>query len=126
MRYRLAVAAVPMLLSGCASLQMPYSEVTGERYHFAIVHRQAVDIVTIGGKSPWVSNAPYKVDPGTYRVVVESRHHHGFSGRQVAFELNIEPCKRYYLNAQFPSNLAADYVPVVDEVEPIAGCRLGS
>ena len=36
--------------------------------------------------------------------------------------LDIEPCKRYYVNAQFENALAARFEPVVDEVQSIAGC----
>ena len=123
MRYLLALASVPAILSGCASMQTSYSEVTGERYHLAIADRRAVNIVQVGSTNGWANNQPVQVDPGTYRVVVESRNHAGFrGGTQTAFELKVEPCKRYYVNAQFNSQVAMSYAPVVDEVEPIAGC----
>ena len=124
MRYRMAVlAAVPAILSGCASMQTSYSEVTGERYHLAIADRRAVNIVSVGTTSAWANNQPVQVDPGTYRVVVESRNHAGFRGGQSELELRVEPCKRYYVNAQFEGQVGASYKPVIDEVEPIAGCR---
>ena len=37
--------------------------------------------------------------------------------------LDLEPCKRYYLNAQFDNPVERTWKPVVDYVEPIAGCR---
>jgi hypothetical protein len=116
------VLAVPVLLSGCASMQTSYSEVTGERYHLAIADRRAVNIVTVGSTTGWANNQPVQVDPGTYRVVVESRSHAGFRGSPSEFQLKVEPCMRYYVNAQFAGPVGANYQPVVDEVEPIAGC----
>ena len=56
-------------------------------------------------------------------VVVASFPHAGFpGGRQEEFVLDIEPCKRYYLNAQFESNLSPRFEIVVDQVETIPGC----
>ena len=70
--------------------------------------------------------APYKVAPGTYRLAVESPRHDGFPGTILEMTLNIEPCKRYYVNAQFAGPVGPDWRPVVDEVESIAGCRVTS
>ena len=36
--------------------------------------------------------------------------------------LDIEPCKRYYVNAQFENALSPRFEPVVDAVQGIAGC----
>jgi hypothetical protein len=36
----------------------------------------------------------------------------------------VEPCKRYYINAQFDNPVEPSWTPVVDHVETIAGCRL--
>ena len=124
LRISFAVASVPVLLSGCATMNAPWSEVVGTRYHVAIADRRPVNIVTIGDQGGWANNQPMLVDPGTYRVVVESRPHAGYrGGRQRELQLTLEPCKRYYLNAQFDSQVSADYTPVVDEVENIGGCR---
>jgi hypothetical protein len=41
-------------------------------------------------------------------------------------QLDIAPCKRYYLNAQFESGGGVDWKPVVDYVEPIAGCKVAA
>jgi len=63
------------------------------------------------------------VAPGTYRVTVESPRHDGFPGTIRDFELRIEPCKRYYINAQFAGPVGPEWRPVVDEIESISGCR---
>lgn len=123
MRIPWAVVAIPVLLSGCATMNAPWSEVVGTRYHVAIADRAPVSIVTVGNQGGWANNQTMMVEPGTYRVVVESVPHAGFrGGRQRELQLTLEPCKRYYLNAQFDSQVSADYTPVVDEVENIGGC----
>ena len=124
MRARWMVMAVPALLSGCASMMSTYSEVTGERYNLAIMDRRSVEIVRVGSTTGWANNQPVQVNPGTYPVVVASRPHGGFAGgQQQTLELKVEPCKRYYVNAQFANPITPDYQVVVDHVETIAGCR---
>jgi hypothetical protein len=39
-------------------------------------------------------------------------------------QLDIAPCKRYYLNAQFASGGGVDWTPVVDYVETVPGCKV--
>ena len=63
-----------------------------------------------------------QVDPGVQRVVVTSRAHRGFRGRTAEFQLNVEPCTRYYINAQFANPVTPEFVPVIDHQERIAGC----
>ncbi len=38
--------------------------------------------------------------------------------------LDVEPCKRYYINAQFENNVSIDWTPVIDYVDTIAGCKV--
>ena len=71
-----------------------------------------------------LKNVPYKVVPGTYTLAVESPRHSGFAGTIQDMKLTIEPCKRYYINAQFQDPVSPEWTPVVDEVEPIVGCRV--
>jgi len=124
MRSHWMVMALPAVLSGCASMMSSYSEVTGDRYNLAPIDRRSVEIVRVGSTTGWANNRPVQVDPGTYPVVVASRPHGGFAGgKQETLELKVEPCKRYYINAQYPNPVAADYEIVVDYVETIAGCR---
>jgi hypothetical protein len=99
-----------------------YSEVVGDRFNQAPVDRRAVDIVSVGGTSGWANGSPVQVNPGLQRVVISSQNHRGFRGRTVAFELNVEPCTRYYINAQFANPVTPDFVPVIDHQETIAGC----
>ena len=45
-------------------------------------------------------------------------------GSEMTFRLKIEPCQRYYINAQFDNRIAPEWTPVIDHVETIAGCRI--
>ncbi len=39
------------------------------------------------------------------------------------FTLDAQPCQRYYINAQFDGPLVpSEWKPIIDYVEPIAGC----
>jgi hypothetical protein len=125
MRLRtIAVAALALIGAGCQTWGPTWSEVTGVRYHRAIADRWPARIVAVGNDA--VFQTPYKVAPGTYRLAVESPRHDGFPGTILEMTLNIEPCKRYYVNAQFAGPVGPDWRPVVDEVESIAGCRVTS
>ena len=125
MRLRtIAAAALALIVAGCQTWGPTWSEVTGVRYHRAIADRWPARIVAVGNDA--VFQTPYKVAPGTYRLAVESPRHDGFPGTILEMTLNIEPCKRYYVNAQFAGPVGPDWRPVVDEVESIAGCRVTS
>jgi hypothetical protein len=125
MRLRtIAAAALALIVGGCQTWGPTWSEVTGVRYHRAIADRWPARIVAVGNDA--VFQTPYKVAPGTYRLAVESPRHDGFPGTILETTLNIEPCKRYYVNAQFAGPVGPDWRPVVDEVESIAGCRVTS
>jgi hypothetical protein len=118
----LAAAAIVLAASGCQTWGPTRSEVTGVRYNRAIADRWGARIVAVGTDS--VFAVPYKVVPGTYTLAVESPRHSGFAGTIQDMKLTIEPCKRYYINAQFQDPVSPEWTPVVDEVEPIVGCRV--
>jgi hypothetical protein len=118
----LAAAAMVLAASGCQTWGPTWSEVTGVRYNRAIADRWGARIVAVGTDS--VFAVPYRVMPGTYTLAVESPRHSGFAGTIQDMKLAIEPCKRYYINAQFQDPVSPEWTPVVDEVEPIVGCRV--
>jgi hypothetical protein len=122
--WKIAATAVVLIASGCQTWGPTWSEVTGVRYNRAIADRWPARIVAVGSDS--VFSVPYKVVPGTYALAVESPRHSGFAGTIQKMKLNIEPCKRYYINAQFQDPVRPEWTPVVDEVEPIVGCRVTS
>jgi hypothetical protein len=122
--WKIAATAVVLIASGCQTWGPTWSEVTGVRYNRTIADRWPARIVAVGSDS--VFSVPYKVVPGTYTLAVESPRHSGFAGTIQEMKLNIEPCKRYYINAQFQDPVRPEWTPVVDEVEPIVGCRVTS
>jgi hypothetical protein len=77
----------------------------------------------VDGYSSYASY-PIKLDPGKHEIELAApapRWPGGGPLRTMA--LDLEPCMRYYLNAQFPNAVEINWQPVVDYVEPIAGCR---
>ncbi|HQU50793.1 MAG TPA: hypothetical protein PLM09_16990 [Casimicrobiaceae bacterium] len=122
MRNSIIVLAASMLTASCASMTTSYSEVTGDRFNLTVMDRRAVDIVSVGSASGWAGGAPVQVEPGKHRIVISSPRHGGFRGTTVDFELDIAPCTRYYVNAQFANPLSPQFVPVVDHEERISGC----
>ena len=120
----LGAAVLAITLTSCQTWGPTWSEVTGVRYNRTIIDRWPARIVAVGDSS--VFTMPYKVAPGTYTVVVESPRHSGFAGTLQEMKLDIKPCLRYYINAQFRDPVQPEWTPVVDEAEPIAGCRVGA
>ena len=111
-------------VAGCQTWGPTWSEVTGDRYNRTVMNRFPARIVSVGNNT--ILGNPIKVVPGQYTVQVESPSHGGFQPTTKDMALNIEPCKRYYINAQFQDPLQPDWTPVVDYVESIAGCRAGA
>jgi hypothetical protein len=121
-----AVGATMLALAttSCQTWGPTWSEVTGVRYNRVIADRWPARIVAVGSDS--VFTVPYKVAPGMYTIAVESPRHSGFAGTMQQMTLDIRPCLRYYINAQFRDPVQPEWTPVVDEAEPIAGCRVGA
>ena len=121
----LTIAVVPAVLAtgGCATYGPTWSEITGERYNVTILNRRPAGIQKVDGYSSYASY-PIKLDPGKHEIELGAPVR-GFPGGSPlrTLSLNLEPCMRYYLNAQFPNAVEINWQPVVDYVEPIAGCR---
>ncbi len=125
MRWRVtATMLCATIVAGCQTWGLTWSEVTGVRYNRTIAERFPARIVAIGNNA--ITPYPIKVVPGQYDVHVESPPHGNFAGTTRTLPLNIEPCKRYYINAQFQDPVRPEWTPVIDEVESIAGCRVGA
>jgi hypothetical protein len=99
-----------------------WSEITGERLDRTSAHRFPGIIKSVDGRH--YTDRRVKVEPGERVVVVQSPPRKGFQGTDKELRLTIEPCKRYYINAQFASGVGQDWEPVVERTEPIAGCKL--
>jgi hypothetical protein len=127
MRRTLMLLAAPAVLAGCQTWGPTWSEVTGTRYHRTELNRMPTVIESIDGRSAYPTR-PIKIEPG--RRVLELQGvppSPGWRGTLQEFVLNAEPCKRYYVNAQFASNLSvSQWKPVIDEVETISGCQVAA
>ncbi len=115
-----ALAAVP----GVAAEKWgpTWSEVTGARYTKATKNREAAIVLSIDGVD--TLKKVVKVEAGKHTVRLQSPSKRGFDGTDQNYDLVFEPCKRYYLNAQFKTTLGGEWEPVVDRVEGISGCKV--
>ena len=126
----LKLSTAAMLLAFCSAANAAllekwgptWSEVTGYRYSKAKMNRLPAIIKSIDGRD--TTFRVTKMDPGERTIVVQSPQRKGFRGSDQTLKMMIEPCKRYYINAQFESSVGSDWEAVVDYVEPIAGCKL--
>ena len=42
----------------------------------------------------------------------------------IEFELDAQPCKRYFIVAKYENPLGPSWTPFVDEIQTIVGCKL--
>ncbi len=116
-----------LLLGGCQTWGPTWSELTGEVWNRTIQWREPAVIERVDGRTPDTSSRPIRVEPGNGRVVTISPVN---SARRISgwrleeIKLDIEPCKRYFINAQFTGPRDPDFTPVIDRVETIAGCKM--
>jgi hypothetical protein len=99
-----------------------WSELAGYRYSKATMNRAPAIIKSVDGRD--YTDRVVKIDPGERTVVVQSIQRKGFRGSDKTLQLTIEPCKRYYINAQFASSVGPDWEPVIAYVEPVPGCKV--
>ena len=100
-----------------------WSEVTGQRYTRTTMNRMQAIVKSVDGDDTTFKVT--KITPGDRLVRLQSPSRKGFQGTDQELRLTVEPCKRYYLNAQFASSVSRDWQPVIDHVETIPGCKPG-
>ena len=127
MRKILPLLAATLLLSGCQTWGPTWSEVTGVRFHRTQINRMPTLIENVDGRSAFPTY-PIRIEPGRRVLSLQGiPPSAGWRGTVQSFTLDAEPCKRYYINAQFDNALTASrWTPVIDEVETIAGCSTGT
>jgi hypothetical protein len=120
----LVCLAVPVAATAAVAKVGPtWSEVTGAMYSRAKMNRQPAVIKAIDDDDTTLRVV--KVPPGEHVIRLNSSMRKGIQGSDQDLKLMLEPCKRYYLNAQFESGGAgADWKPVVDYVETLTGCKV--
>jgi hypothetical protein len=107
--------------------------VTGARWNIPSRELNTVPtfINKIDGNSGFV-NPPgqaIKVEPGKHLIELSAPPlSAGWTGGTdiETLELNVEPCKRYYINGTYPNPLGLSWKPFVDYVDTIAGCKVGT
>ena len=100
-----------------------WSEVTGQRYTRTTMNREQAIVKSIDNDD--TTYRIVKIKPGDRLIRLQSPSRKGFQGTDQELRLTAEPCKRYYLNAQFDSSVSRDWQPVIDHVETIPGCKPG-
>jgi hypothetical protein len=119
---KLALAVATIAVTGCQTWGPTWSELTGTRYTAVEPDRRPAILIRAGSETIG-SVTPFRIDPGTYEIQVQSPVHNRFPGSIKTMSLIVEPCRRYYINAQFADPVRPDWTPVIDYVETIAGCR---
>ena len=113
----------PTLFTGCQTWGPTWSELTGARYNVTIVNRRPAMIDRVDDQGAFPNPNLIKVAPGEHRLVVQGPAPGWAGGPPLhVMMLNVEPCKRYYINAQFATTITQEWTPVVDYVEPIGDC----
>ena len=115
------VFLIGAMLAGCATYGPTWSEVSGNRYQRAIINRAPAVIEKIDGRSSY-AQYPIKIDPGPHEIELQGVSSWPGGVPLRTMQLTLEPCKRYYLNAQFEAPGQPRWEPVVDYVEDIGGC----
>jgi len=119
------VLAAPMFLEGCQTWGPTWSEVTGRRYNVTIPNRRPAVIDRVDNQGSFPDPNLIRIEPGERRLVVQGPAPGWAGGPPLhVMILNAEPCKRYYINAQFATTITQEWTPVIDFVEPIPGCQL--
>lgn len=119
------VLAAPLFLEGCQTWGPTWSEVTGQRYNVTIPNRRPAIIDRVDNEGSFPDPNLIRITPGEHRLVVQGPAPGWAGGPPLhVMILNAEPCKRYYINAQFATTITQEWTPVIDFVEPISGCQI--
>lgn len=120
--------SLPLLLAGimvpagpaCAAPGEPWSEVTGQRAAKSVQNRAETTIKAVDGR-PLLEGVA-RVRPGRHSLTVHWLPKKGLRTSDRVLRLDLKPCRRYFVHAQFASTGSTLWQPVVDKVEEIPGC----
>lgn len=119
-------ALLAAALAGCATYPENVSQLYGERYYRANTRTFPTSITAIDGQSTMLHSRPVPIVPGQHVIRLVTAPAAGFAlPEERELNLNVEPCKRYYIVAERDNRLLQDWRPVVDYVENTRGghCR---
>jgi hypothetical protein len=126
MRY-LIVSATALLLSGCQTWGPTWSEITGNRYSdMPSMTESPVLINQLDGTTPiYTARDPIKATPGKHQLVLQAVPPPSVMGSVYLeqIDVDLQPCKRYYINARFASPTSTSWKAFVEQEEVIPGCQ---
>ena len=86
-------------------------------------YRQIAVIDQIDKQASFSTN-PIRIEPGEHRLILQASPGWPGSPPSQVYYLNAEPCKRYYVNAQFKNTISQEWTPVIDYVQTISECEI--
>ena len=114
-----SLAAVAVLLSGCAS-SFHGSYLVGDRYFKSSIDTQPVIILSVDGRDTTMRRV--LVDPGERVIRVQAMPVPGAPNETATFKLDVKPCFTYYIVAVRETRIAAEFTPRIDYAQPLGGC----
>lgn len=113
-----------LVLSGCQTWGPTWSEISGAHYYDRpTLNLRSAVISQIDGTSAFATY-PIKVEPGRRNLVIEGPAPGWMGTNLMNLTLDAQPCKRYFVNAQFRNPIEPEFVPVIVYVEDVAGCKV--
>ena len=113
------LASVPMAFAG--EYDQPYSIIATEYKRVADPLERKVIVNRVDDVNS--RNNESVVAPGRHSVVVDLPPRQGFSlGTQKTFDVETQPCKRYYVVAKLATQVTQEWTPVVKYDEEIKEC----
>jgi hypothetical protein len=112
---------VAMLVgAGCATYPENASYLHGDRYHVAKINTYATRISAVDGRSTLLRQNPVPVEPGRHVITLVTAPVAGFGVPEYrALDLEVQPCKRYYIVAERDNRLLQNWRPIIDNVGPL-------
>jgi hypothetical protein len=128
----LLAALATLMLSSCQTWVTPWSEVTGERWKVPSLESNTapttVNLIDGAGSFQKVPDTgAIKLEPGPHVLVLAAAPlPAGWTGGTdpQTVRIDFEPCRRFYVNARYDTPLGRSWKPIINFVEPIAGCAL--
>jgi hypothetical protein len=120
------LALLAATLAGCATYSEQASYLYGERYYRANSHTFATNVTAVDGHSTILRSVPVPIEPGEHVIQLVTAPVAGFTIPEYReLNLNVEPCKRYYIVAERDNRLEQNWRPVIERVEhaPSPACH---
>jgi hypothetical protein len=121
---KLPVLASLLVLAACASspYERPYSLIVVDPAPSADPNVIPVFINRVDDRNSLYPDRAV-VPPGHHMVTVDVPPRQGFHlPTQSTFEMNTQPCTRYYISARLDTPVTQEWKPVVRSTEPIGEC----